>query len=200
MSGKPTRVAVTRARNLAKVLLRERPNRWAHTMGVAARAAQITEAVEAADRDLLLAAVWLHDIGYGPALAHSGFHPLDAAWHLEREGWPRRLVGLVAHHSGALFVATELRLDHALHTFPHEQSAVSDALIYADQTTGPTGRPCTVEQRMTEMLTRHGPASAQARVHSVRGPYLLAAVTRVEQRLASNTPFDTDPDPDLLTR
>jgi hypothetical protein len=198
MSGKPTRVTVTRARDLAEVLLRERPDRWTHTMGVAACAAQITTAVETADRDLLLAAVWLHDVGYSPTLAHSGFHPLDAAWHLKREGWPRRLVGLVAHHSGALFVARELRLDHVLQGFPHEQSAVSDALVYADQTTGPTGRPCTVEQRMTEMLTRHGPASAQARVHPVRGPHLLAAVARVEQRLALNMPLDTDPD--LLAR
>jgi hypothetical protein len=67
-------------------------------------------------------------------------------------------------------------------------------LIYADQTTSPTGNPCTVEERMTEMLARHGPTSAQARVHPARGPYLLAAVARVEQRLASNTPLTTDPD------
>jgi putative nucleotidyltransferase with HDIG domain len=188
MPGKPIRASVTQARDLAEVLLREQPDRWAHTAGVAARAAQIATTVEAADRELLLAAVWLHDIGYSPTLAHSRFHPLDAARYLDRHGWPRRLTGLVAHHSGALFVARELGLDRVLHGYPHEQSAVSDALIYADQTTGPAGEPYTIDQRVSEMLARHGPASVQARVHPDRGPYLLAAAARVEQRLATPAP------------
>ena len=37
----------------------------------------------------------------------------------------------------------------------------------------------------SDMLARHGADSAQARVHHVRGPYLLAVAERVETRLAS---------------
>jgi HD superfamily phosphodiesterase len=32
--------------------------------------------------DLLEAAAWLHDIGYSPEIAVSGFHPLDGARYL----------------------------------------------------------------------------------------------------------------------
>jgi hypothetical protein len=33
--------------------------------------------VPAADRPVLIAAAWLHDIGYAPGLPETGFHPLD---------------------------------------------------------------------------------------------------------------------------
>jgi len=49
-----------------------------------------------------MAAVWLHDIGYAPA-STPWTQPATSTL-----GWPRRLTGLVAHHSGALFVACEL--------------------------------------------------------------------------------------------
>jgi HD superfamily phosphodiesterase len=55
---------------------------------------------------VLIAAAYLHDIGYAPTLARTGFHPLDGAVHL-RELGEERLAGLVAHHSGA---ETEARL------------------------------------------------------------------------------------------
>lgn len=42
------------------------------------------------DRDLLVAAAWLHDIGYAPELRDTGFHPLDGARHLEALGAPAR--------------------------------------------------------------------------------------------------------------
>jgi cob(I)alamin adenosyltransferase len=54
-------------------------------------------------------------------------------------------------------------------------------LIYADQTVGPGGRLMTVEQRLSDMLDRHGPGSPNA----VRAPLLRAAVRRVERRLAA---------------
>ena len=41
--------------------------------------------------------------------------------------------------------------------FEFEDSEVSDALTYADQTVGPHGRPMTVEYRIAESITRHGP-------------------------------------------
>jgi predicted HD phosphohydrolase len=53
---------------LARVLLQEPlPRRWAHVQGVAARARGLAPVLGAhAD---LLAAAWLHDIGYAPGLA-----------------------------------------------------------------------------------------------------------------------------------
>jgi putative nucleotidyltransferase with HDIG domain len=98
-----SRVGVARA--LAEVLLADLPDRWAHTVGVAARAAELSVTVAPDDREVLAVAAWLHDIGYSQRLRDSGFHALDGARHLERQGWPLRVAALVAHHSGAVFAA-----------------------------------------------------------------------------------------------
>ena len=74
---------IAAARDLAHDLLGSLSSRWGHTQGVARRAAAAAAAVPAADRPVLLAAAWLHDIGYAQPLRRSGFHPLDGAWHLQ---------------------------------------------------------------------------------------------------------------------
>jgi hypothetical protein len=175
---------VDAAQNLSRSLLVDLEQRWRHTEGVARRAEQLIGAVPREDREILLAAAWLHDIGYSAGLRMTGFHPLDGAFHLLHHGWSPRIAGLVAHHSGARFVAAAEGLDRALRAYPDERSAVTDALCYADQTTGPDGRMLPVQARMAEMLARHGSGSAQERVHRLRGPYLLAVAERVRRRLA----------------
>ncbi len=59
------------------------------------------------DRDLLVAAAWLHDIGYAPPIGHLRFHPVDGARFLEAQEAPERLCALVAHHSCARYEAEE---------------------------------------------------------------------------------------------
>jgi putative nucleotidyltransferase with HDIG domain len=184
MNSLVTEVSVTAARDIAESLLSGLPDRWCHTMAVAARAAQLASTVAETDRDVLVAAAWLHDIGYGEAAVDTGFHPLDGARLLERDGWPRRIACLVAHHSGADFVAAARGMSGPLREYGHELSSVSDALTYADQTTGPTGRPVTMAERMADMLRRHGPDSANARAHPQRERHLLAVADRVEARLS----------------
>ena len=78
------------------------------------------------------AAAWLHDIGYSPELSHEGFHPLDGAA-ISRRGHPRE-AALVAHHSGARFVAELRGLAPELSAFRFVEDAVTDALTCADQT------------------------------------------------------------------
>ena len=41
------------------------------------------------------------------------------------------------------------------------------------------------DERMRDMLRRHGPNSANALAHPLREPYLRAAATRVTERLDS---------------
>lgn len=176
---------VHRARDLAQRLLVDLPERWRHTIGVARRAEGVIGTLGSrGEGDVLLSAAWLHDIGYAAALRDTSFHPLDAARHLEAAGWPARVVGLVAHHSAAWCVAQVRGLAEEISIFPHEDSPVSDALIYADQTVGPDGRVMSVEQRLADMLRRHGPGSPKAAAYPQRAPLLRAAVHRVEQRLA----------------
>lgn len=178
------RVRVAEA--LAEVLLRNLPERLEHTRGVAARATELSVTVPEEQRELLVAAAWLHDIGYSREVHGTGFHPLDGADHLDGQGWPRRLSGLVAHHSGAVFLAPLFGVADRLAEYPDELDALSDALTYADQTVGPHGRRMTLDERMTDMLARHGAQSPHAQVHHLREPFLRAVADRVAPRLAAH--------------
>jgi putative nucleotidyltransferase with HDIG domain len=176
------------ARDLAQILLAGDWQRWRHTIGVARRAEELTATLDDEDSAVLLAAGWLHDIGYAEQVKDSGFHPLDGARHLDRLGWPRRISALVAHHSDAASVARARNLHRELSAYPHEESAVADALTYADQTIGPGGQRMTVSDRLADMLHRHGPDSPNAAVHDRREPHLRATAERAERRLAGPAP------------
>ena len=174
---------VDSAAEFAQYILQGAPERLEHSRAVAERAMFLTLAVADDQAPLLVAAAWLHDIGYAPGLKTTGFHPLDGAQHLRAVGWPESVCGLVAHHSGSRFVAHARGLDDPLAEFEYQQNLLSDALTTADQTTGPNGRPMTVTERIDDMLARHGDDSPNARAHPERGPYLFGAARRVAVRL-----------------
>jgi HD superfamily phosphodiesterase len=103
------------------------PGRWRHVQGVGARGAEIAVRLGLAD-DMLACAAWLHDIGYGPDLAETGFHPLDGARFLRKIGAGDRLARLVAHHSCAVYEARVRGLDRELlGEFEPEESVTADA-------------------------------------------------------------------------
>jgi hypothetical protein len=177
----PQMVAI--AADLTQHILDSDPDRLAHSKAAARRAEFLTLTVEPECAALLVAAAWLHDIGYAPRLRDTGFHPIDGARHLQTIGWPPAICNLVAHHSGARFVASILHLDRQLEAYPFSQDAVSDALTVADQTIGPKGQAMTLDERMSDMLKRHGPDSPNALAHPQREPYIRAAAMRVAARL-----------------
>src|SRR5712692_11421958 len=88
--------------------------RWSHVRQVGEQARRIAHVVPLADRDLLVAAAYLHDVGYAPALAVTGFHPLDGARWIRDTGPGGRLARLVAHHSCAVYEARVRGLADAL--------------------------------------------------------------------------------------
>jgi hypothetical protein len=104
---------------------------------------------------VLIAAAWLHDIGYAHEVDVTGFHPLDGARYLERLGYPRQIVCLVAHHSGARYEAEERGFSVELAAFELEDSPIMDALVTADMTTGPDGTRLTYRERIAEVLARY---------------------------------------------
>ena len=158
--------------------------RWFHVQAVGARAAELAATVDPADRDLLVAAALLHDIGYAPELVVTGFHPLDGARHLERAGFSGRLVALVAHHSGARFEAAERGLLRELEVYPLEESPVMDALVAADLTIGPHGQRLTYDERLDEILTRYPADSVVHRAISRARPVLVVHLDRVNARVS----------------
>jgi hypothetical protein len=172
------------ARHTAKRhLAGELPRRWAHTEGVARRAANVGAMFAPPERDVLEAAAWLHDIGYANKLAETGFHQLDGANFLVAHGVPRRVCALVAHHAGASAVADELGLSAELSAFEDEQSPVRDALWYCDMTTSPGGRPVGYADRMAELRARRGQDDPVVRALVVNGGARTAAVRRTERLL-----------------
>lgn len=159
--------------------------RWHHSAGVATAAASLGRMFNAEDAELLVAAAWLHDIGYCAELLDTGFHPLDGARHLRALGAPDRLCRLVANHTGAWAEAGSRGLaDILAREFPAEESHLADALTYADITTGPAGQPLSAEERIAEILERYEVGHIVHRSIRHVAPELLATVRRVEDRVA----------------
>ncbi|MEU5826564.1 HD domain-containing protein [Micromonospora tulbaghiae] len=152
---------------------------------VAAKAERLRPLVEQ-DGDMLVAAAWLHDLGYAPEIRDTGFHSLDGARWLQREGFSPRLAALVAHHSCASYEAEERGLGEALAAeFHREETPTSDALWFADMTTGPDGQDLTVEERLAEIRKRYGPDDIVTRFWARAEPSLLRAIRRTQSRLAA---------------
>ena len=159
------------------------PLRWSHVQGVAVRAEHVAAVLEE-PATVLVSAAWLHDIGYAPPLAWTGFHPLDGARYLRRIGVEERVVRLVAHHSAALLEAEERGLaDDLVSEFPCEISPTADALWYCDLTTGPEGQQMTLEARLTEIKDRYGAGHLVTRFIERASPELTAAISRTGGRL-----------------
>ncbi|MFE9910996.1 HD domain-containing protein [Streptomyces clavifer] len=163
------------------------PRRWAHTQGVAKRAVEVSQILDQ-DAGLIVAAATLHDVGYAPRLATTGFHPLDGARFLRDEHRAdERLVRLVANHSFALLEAEERGLREKLASeFPLlERPLLVEALVYCDMTTTPDGDPTTAQDRVAEILSRYGDDSVVGRFIRRAAPEICASVERVEAAVAA---------------
>ncbi|WP_030422588.1 HD domain-containing protein [Streptomyces sp. NRRL F-5065] len=161
--------------------------RWAHTQGVAERAVSVSH-VLGQDTGLLTAAAALHDVGYAPRLAATGFHPLDGARFLRDEHRAdERLVRLVANHSFALLEAEERGVREELATeFPLlEEPLLVDSLVYCDMTTTPDGDRTTAQDRVAEIRSRYGDDSVVGRFIRRAAPEIFASVERVEAALTA---------------
>ena len=163
------------AENHAGDLLRPLGRRWRHAQAVAETARELASRMAPGDAEVLVAAAYLHDVGYAWELAVTGFHPLDGARHLRSLGH-ERLAGLVAHHTRADHEARFRGLYSALAEFDDEESIVSAALAYCDLTTGPAGQRMTPEQRLMDVEARYGAGSPVTRSPRAAWPELMEAV------------------------
>ncbi|MGH4014436.1 MAG: HD domain-containing protein [Pseudonocardiaceae bacterium] len=169
----------------AERLLSPLGNRWLHVRQVAEQARRVAKAVPSADRDLLVAAAYLHDVGYAPALAVTGFHPLDGARWVRDHGPGGRLARLVAHHSCAIYEARVRGfLDALLAEFEPEESAAYDALVFCDMTTGPTGKMVSFEGRIRDIYKRYGSGHEVSKSLKLSHPSLASCHDRTLVRLA----------------
>lgn len=178
---------LTWARSLAEQLLAEPlPRRWAHSQGVGRRGELLAD-VLGDDAELLAAAAWLHDIGYAPNLAKTGFHQLDGARYLrDIEGADPRLCSLVAHHSCSCIEARHRGLQSTLLAeFEPVGGLLADALTYSDMTTTPDGHVTEVEDRLSEILERYGDGSIVFESISEASPLIIGAAHKVNELIGS---------------
>jgi putative nucleotidyltransferase with HDIG domain len=178
---------------LAESLLSEAlPRRWKHSLGVADRARTIAP-ILGPDAELLEAAAVLHDIGYAPDLAKTGFHPLDGARYLRDVAQAdERVIHLVAHHSCAWMEAEARGLREELEAeFPREAPDLVDALCYCDMNTTPDGAPTNPVDRVNEIAGRYGPDSLIGMFIRRAEPEILASTARVLERLVATKPQPT---------
>ncbi|MBC7594630.1 MAG: HD domain-containing protein [Kineosporiaceae bacterium] len=159
------------------------PERLAHVVGVARTAATQHHVVEI---DELVAAAWLHDVGYAPSIAFTGFHPLDGARYLQSVGYPDLVVSLVAFHSEATAEAEERGLLRELLEFAPPPVDLLDALTFADMTTSRDGSGTSIDDRLGEVFTRYLPSDAVFRAVVRSEPSLRGSVARVMARATNS--------------
>jgi len=177
---------VERARDVARRLLAEPiPRRWAHSQGVGHKAESVAHLV-GDDAAALVAAAWMHDIGYSPALVMTGMHQLDGARYLrDVVGADDVICRLVAHHSCAVIEGRNRGLsDQLTAEFPPVEGLLADAITYADMTTTPDGSPVEVEQRLAEILTRYGEGDLVAESIREASPLIIKSVQLITGKLA----------------
>jgi len=173
----------------AEHLLSTLGDRWKHVRAVGERARSVAAILDHEDRDHLVAAAYLHDIGYTPDLQRTGLHQLDGARYLRALG-AERLARLVAHHSEARFEIQLRGFGEQLAAYKREESWVSDALTYCDLTTGPTGLPMTFEERVTEVEQRYGDGEIVEALRQAT-PYLVGAIKRTKDRIRTTQVADS---------
>ncbi|MGW6457574.1 HD domain-containing protein [Streptomyces sp. NPDC055078] len=162
------------------------PRRWAHSLGVAERARALAP-ILGENAELLEASAVLHDIGYAPDIAVTGFHPLDGARYLrDTVDADKRVVCLVAHHSCAWMEAEARGLRDDLEgEFPRMGPTLNDALCYCDMNTTPDGTPTNPLDRVNEIASRYGADSLIGTFIRRAEPEILACTARVLERLAT---------------
>jgi HD domain len=173
---------VSWAAEQAIALLAPLGDRWLHVQGVVKTARWVGEVLDKENRSYLIAAAYLHDIGYTPSLVHTGFHPLDGASYIRSCGY-ERLACLVAHHSEARFEARLRGLALALDAFPRERSATADALTYCDLTVDPMGKPVSLQERACDIYSRYGETDIVSQAFRQAMPYFSLAIARTRLRL-----------------
>lgn len=155
--------------------------RWQHISAVGRLADRLDR--EVGLPEAVRAAAWLHDVGYAPELASTGFHPLDGAAYLLRLGAPQEVVGLVAWHTGAAWEASERGFSQQLAEMPTPESQWLDVVTFIDLVTGPDGSVTTPERRIEEILSRYDASHAVHRAVQGSAPELLASAARARTLL-----------------
>ncbi|SHU64265.1 metal dependent phosphohydrolase [Mycobacteroides abscessus subsp. abscessus] len=176
-----------RAEDLARrFLAQELPRRWEHTCGVARQVEQLAVDLPEKQKSILIAAAWLHDIGYSTLLVQNEFHPIDGARYAALTKFPAAVVSLIAYHTGAEVEAEERGLSKLLLQIPRPPAGLLEILSCADLCTSPDGKPVDPARRVQEILARYPRSNPVHRAVSRSGPGLIESAHRVQAGLGKS--------------
>jgi putative nucleotidyltransferase with HDIG domain len=171
-----------RSHTLARELVLGMGDRWSHLVAVGQQAERLAAGYDLVSSPVV-AAAWLHDIGYAPELAAFGFHALDGARALRRLGAPAEMVALVGHHTGARYEAEERGLLEPWSELPQPRGENLDILTMIDLATSPTGQPVRDVDRVQEILRRYDREHPVCRAVTRSQDELLASSARAKKLL-----------------
>jgi putative nucleotidyltransferase with HDIG domain len=175
---------VSEALGLLRELIPYEGDRLLHVEAVACATQELGRILnDATSLDTLVAAAWLHDIGYAPALRDTGHHAIDGAAYLQRRGWPDSVTSLVAHHSGAAEEALQRGLSARLADFAPPVAGLADVLTLSDMTCGPAGQVMSIDARLRDILGRYPSHHPVHRAVTASASQLRASAARAERRL-----------------
>ena len=157
--------------------------------GVGDQCLLLAQQEAAGDRDVLVAAALLHDIGYAEQLHETGQHSIDGARHLQRLAFDSRGVSLVAHHTGAATEARERGLEQDMAAFTPPPPGLADILTAADLSVGPGGDAQTPDSRVAEILSRYPAGSVVHAAVARASAELCATYRRAHERAALPQPM-----------
>jgi hypothetical protein len=160
------------AQATAARLLADLPRRWAHVVMVTATLRSVAAPGQ------VVAAGWLHDVGYAESVVRTGLHSLDGARHLAATDWAPSIVSLVAYHTGAEYEAAERGLTRDLDAFERPSQDELDLLTWADLTSSPSGERVSVDARLAEILNRYPPRDPVHIAVARASDYLRACAAR----------------------
>lgn len=179
---------VDAAQALARTYLKGDRRRLGHVAGAARAAAYASAILPTVPADIVVSAAWLHDIGHAPELVETGFHPVDGALLLQREGWDDHIVRLVAHHAFSRVTAPFYGAQDDLAQFAPLEGLVPDVLTFADVIAGVDGRGATLAQRLAELRARpRGNSGVPPDVSEHWYALITAAVTKVQKAIGSGS-------------
>jgi hypothetical protein len=171
----------TTAQAIAEEMLSGVGTRLAHTRRVAAQAHEVRVLLEEPWKSAIVDAAWLHDIGYAQSIVQVGFHPLDGARWLARQGWPVEVCRLVAWHTCAGTEACIRELgDQLAGEFREPPVLPRAAMTWADLTSSPEGDQWTADRRLDEILDRYPAASIVHRATNHNRAQLVEMVGLIE--------------------
>ncbi len=145
---------------------------------------QVAECVHSSANELGLnaplayCAALLHDVGYLEELKVTGFHPIDGANFLSREGYPE-IAALIVCHSNSPEQAHIKKLPE----ISISEDPIAKLITYWDVQTKQGGELVSYDQRLEDIVARYGEESDVTRAHRMAEPRIRKIIKEFSSSL-----------------